>query len=67
MLKNAWNAIIVVKPRATKVPNRSGARIAARRPRQVITQKQATTTVEPTRPSSSAMTLKMKSLCGSGR
>ena len=67
MLKNAWNAIIVVSPIATKAPKRSGARIAVRSPRQVMTQKQATTTVEPISPSSSAMTLKMKSLCGSGR
>ena len=53
MLKNAWNAIIVVNPIAMKAPNRSGARIAVRRPRQVMTQKQATTTVEPISPSSS--------------
>ena len=43
MLKNAWNATIVVRPIARNAPKRSGARIAVRRPRHVITQKQART------------------------
>ena len=41
MLKNAWNATIVVRPIARNAPNRSGARIAVRSPRQVMTQKHA--------------------------
>ena len=44
MLKNAWNATIVVRPIARNAPNRSGARTAVRRPRQAMTQKQASTT-----------------------
>jgi hypothetical protein len=57
MLSEAWKTIIVVSPIARKAPNRSGARSAVRSPRQAITQKQASTTIAPMRPSSSAITL----------
>jgi hypothetical protein len=67
MLNNAWNATIVVRPSARNAPKRSGARRAVRMPRQAMTQKQAMITVAPMNPSSSEMTEKMKSLCGSGR
>mgnify|MGYP003694772875 CR=1 FL=1 len=56
MLKNAWTTIIAVRPSARNAPNRSGARIAVRSPRHAITQKQASTIVAPSRPSSSPMT-----------
>ena len=56
MLKNAWTAIIAVRPSARNAPKRSGARIAVRRPRQAITQKHASTRVAPTSPSSSPIT-----------
>ena len=48
MLKNAWNATIVVRPSARNAPKRSGARIAVRSPRQAITQKHSEHTVAPT-------------------
>ncbi len=67
MFTNACTAIIVVSPSATNDPNVSSARIAIRRPRHAMRQKQISTPVAPTRPSSSPMTAKMKSVCGSGR
>ncbi len=56
MFSSAWNAIIVVRPTARNAPNRSGARVAVRRPRQVMTPKQTSTVVAPIKPNSSAMT-----------
>ncbi len=67
MLTNACTAIIVVRPSATNEPNVSSARSAIRRPRHAIRQKQIRTPVAPMSPSSSPMTAKMKSVCGSGR
>ena len=56
MLKNAWIATMAVRPSARNAPKRSGARIAARSPRQAITPKQASTIVVPINPSSSPIT-----------
>ena len=56
MLKNACTTTIAVSPSARNAPKRSGARIAVRRPRQAMTQKQASTSVVPSSPSSSPMT-----------
>ena len=67
MFTNAWMTIIIVRPSARNAPKLSGARMAVRNPRHAITQKHATTRVAPMRPSSSPMTAKMKSVCGSGR
>ena len=43
MFTNACTATIVVRPSARNAPNVSGARSATRRPRQVMTQKQIST------------------------
>ena len=56
MFTRAWTAIIVVSPSATNDPNVSGALMATRRPRHVITQKQMRTAVAPINPSSSEIT-----------
>ena len=67
MFTSACTATIVVSPSARSAPNASGARSAMRIPRHATTEKQTTTAVAPTSPSSSEMTEKMKSVCGSGR
>ncbi len=56
MLKNAWAAIIVVRPTARNAPKRSGACIAILKPRHAITMKHASTSVVPRSPNSSPMT-----------
>src|SRR5262249_26463256 len=55
-------ASITVSPRARCAPKGSGARSPTRRPRQMSTAKRPTTAVAPTRPSSSPMMAKMKSV-----
>ena len=54
-------------PAATSMPNRSGARSAARTPRHAKATKQAMTSSAPIRPSSSPMMAKMKSVWALGR
>ena len=56
-----WN------PGETNDPKLSCARIVIRKPRHAMRQKHASTPVAPTSPSSSPITAKMKSVCGSGR
>src|SRR5262249_26387357 len=56
-----------VGPNASRPPNASGCRAAMRRPRAATTANSASTAAAPTRPSSSPMTEKMKSVCAAGR
>ena len=52
-LITAWLVIQVVMPTARRLPNRSGARVAARRPNQARAKNRPRSTTAPTRPSSS--------------
>ena len=52
---------------ASRPPNRSGARVAARSPNQASAPSRASTATAPTSPSSSPMTEKMKSVWALGR
>ena len=67
MFTNACSTSIIVMPSARNAPKLSGARSAVRRPRQAITPKHITTSEAPSKPVSSAITAKMKSVNGSGR
>jgi len=67
MFNRVWMARRQVMPSAKYVPKRSGARKQARKLRKIRTAKSPTTTATPSRPSSSPMTEKMKSVCTSGR
>ena len=67
MLITAWLVIQVVMPTARRLPNRSGARVAARRPNQARAKNRPRSTTAPTRPSSSPTTEKMKSVWALGR
>ncbi len=67
MFTNACSTSIIVMPIARNAPKPSGARNAVRMPRHAITEKHTRTTLAPTRPVSSEITAKMKSVCGSGR
>ncbi len=62
MFTNAWTTSQVVMPVAMRVPNRSLARMAVRMPSTARATKRAMTSVAPTRPSSSPMIEKMKSV-----
>ena len=53
-------------PIATKLPNISGALIAVIMPLQTNIAKSKITTIQPTKPNSSAIIENMKSFCGSG-
>jgi hypothetical protein len=59
--------IRIVKPAARRELNRSPVFAAARIPRKISTKKTKLRTPMPKKPSSSPTTLKMKSLCASGR
>ena len=67
MLTAAWATTQTVIPAARSVPNRSGARSAARIPRTANAANSPRTASVPMRPSSSPMTAKMKSVCAFGR
>ncbi len=67
MLKNAWITILVVNPTASSIPSLSGARNPARNPRHKKNPKTSAKVIAPVNPSSSAITEKIKSDCGSGR
>ena len=67
MLMNACATSQVVMPHATRPENVSGALIAIRYPWYAMTMKSATTAKVPTRPHSSPMIAKMKSVDGAGR
>ena len=62
-----WTITNVVIPVAIKLPNISGAFIAINIPLQINIANNINTTIQPTNPSSSAITENMKSLCGSGK
>ena len=61
----ACNPIKDVIPTATKLPNISGAFIAARTPLHINIPNKAITIAQPTNPNSSAKTANIKSVCGS--
>ena len=62
MFKNAWKTSITVQPPATMVPISSSERSAMESPANRTPKNSSTTAMAPTRPSSSPMTAKMKSL-----
>ncbi len=62
-----WVASMMVRPRPRNAPKASGARSPMRRPRQMSSANRATMIAAPSRPSSSPMIAKMKSVYGSGR
>ena len=64
MLRAACTTIMEVAPAASRAAKTSGARRAARRPRQATTAKPASTAMAPMKPSSSPTIAKMKSVCG---
>src|SRR6266545_2100291 len=64
MLMKAWITMDRVRPAARNIPKASGAFQAARRPRQSRRTKASSTRSAPSRPSSSPITAKMKSLYG---
>ena len=66
MLITAWLVTQVVTPTASRLPNRSGARVAARSPYQARAKKSPRRRTAPTRPSSSPTTEKMKSVWALG-
>src|SRR5262245_5889574 len=67
MLSSPCTTMRLVNPKARSEPNSSGWRAAMRRPRNATSAKSARTTPAPTRPSSSPITEKMKSVCAAGR
>ena len=66
-LMTAWLAIHVVIPTASRLPKRSGARVAARSPNQARAKNATRSMTAPNRPSSSPTTEKMKSVWALGR
>ncbi len=62
MMKKAWNPMIMVSPTAVSLANSDRAAWAMRRPAPASSRKATTTMVEPSRPISSPMTAKMKSV-----
>lgn len=67
IFKNAWNTIITVRPAASKEPNGVLAWLAIRKPPRMNTKKATITRSAPTRPNSSPMIAKMKSVSASGK
>ncbi len=66
MMKKAWNPRIMVRPTAVSLANSERAAWAMRSPAPTSSRKATTTMVEPSRPISSPMMAKMKSVCGMG-
>jgi hypothetical protein len=66
MLTTAWTTIHAVSPAAARRANRSGTRRAIRSPAKASPPYRKVTHTVPTRPSSSPMMAKMKSLVDSG-
>ena len=62
MMKNDWKPRMAVKPTAASWENSERARMAALIPAPTTRRKPTTTAVVPSRPSSSPMAAKMKSL-----
>jgi cell division protein FtsW len=67
MLTTAWSTIVVVKPSARCEAKGSGWRQAMRMPPTARTANATSTESAPTRPSSSPITEKTKSVCAPGR
>src|SRR5581483_7527682 len=67
MLMIACTTTQAVTPDATSMPNRSGARVAVRTPNTARAANRATMRMAPSRPSSSPMMAKMKSVWALGR
>src|ERR1700676_2317147 len=67
ILMNACSTTILVIPTARYLPKTSSVRHEARIPRHRKIANSVTTNIAPTNPNSSAVTAKIKSVCGSGR
>ena len=67
MFRKAWNTIITVRPADNKEPNCVLAWLAMRKPPRINTKKAMITRSAPTKPSSSPMIAKMKSVSAYGR
>src|SRR5580700_1011867 len=67
MLMNACRTTMLVIPTARYRPKVSSVRHETRIPRHKKTANSVTTNKAPTNPNSSAVTAKIKSVCGSGR
>ena len=65
-LTKAWKASMVTTPAASRAPKGSRARAAIRRPRQSSSPSRASRAMAPAKPSSSPITVKMKSVFCSG-
>ena len=66
MLMNAWTPNQTATPDATSMPNMSSATAAALIARKMMMPSSPTITAQPTKPSSSPATVKMKSVCTEG-
>ena len=62
MMKKAWKPMMMVRPVATSLANSDRAVWAMCRPAPTSSRKATTTMVDPSRPISSPMTAKMKSV-----
>ncbi len=67
MFITAWTPIMIVRPPATSLANRSEADNAILIPAHTSTPNAAMTEMVPSSPSSSPMIAKMKSVCAAGR
>ena len=67
IFKNAWPTSMQVRPPAIIVPKSSLARLAISKPHTSTATKSAMTNSAPTRPSSSPIIEKMKSVSASGK
>ena len=65
-LTNDWNMNQMATPDATSMPNMSSVTAAIRIARKITTPSRKTITAQPTKPSSSPATVKMKSVCTDG-